>query len=93
MVASFFASTGLWALLSKLLDKCGAHNQMLLGLGHYRITTVAKQYLERGWITADEYENLHEYLYAPYLRLGGNGTVKGLMARVDALPIKSINGE
>ena len=43
---------------------------------------------ERGYITRDEYENLYEYLYKPYEKLGGNGSAKRIMAEVDKLPIR-----
>lgn len=43
--------------------------------------------LKLGYITQDEYENLHDYLYEPYLELGGNGTAKKVMAEVERLPL------
>ena len=60
---------------------------MLLGLGHDRIVYLGSCYIERGYITQDEYENLHDYLYEPYLALGGNGTAKKVMAEVERLPL------
>ena len=36
---------------------------MLLGLGHDRIVYLGSCYVERGYITQDEYENLHELNY------------------------------
>lgn len=44
-------------------------------------------YVERGWISQDEYENLYEYLYKPYEKLGGNGSAKRIMMEVNKLPI------
>ena len=35
---------------------------MLIGLGHDRIMYLGKQYIARGWLTADEYENLNNKL-------------------------------
>ena len=46
-----------------------------------------KQRDERGYITKDEYENLHDYLYEPYLAEGGNGTAKKVMSEVERLPL------
>ena len=40
-----------------------------------------------GYITQDEYENLYEYLYKPYEKLGGNGSAKRIMTEVDQLAI------
>ena len=45
-------------------------------------------YIERGWITQDEYENLNDYLYKPYFKMGGNGAAKRIMQEVDNLPIR-----
>ena len=60
----------------------------LRGLGHDRITYLGQKYIEKGYITRDEYENLHDYLYLPYADLGGNGTAKKIMEEVDKLPMK-----
>ena len=62
---------------------------MLVGLGHDRIMFLGMHYIERGYITRDEYENLCEYLYNPYEKLGGNGSAKRIMAEVDKLPIRN----
>lgn len=36
----------------------------------------------------DDYENLHDYLYLPYKKLGGNGTAEKIMKEVERLPLK-----
>jgi len=61
--------------------------QMLIGLAHDRIIYLGMAYIERGYITQDEYENLYEYLYKPYEKLGGNGSAKRIMTEVDQLAI------
>ena len=61
---------------------------MLKGLGHDRIMFLGMSYIDRGYITQDEYENLYQYLYRPYEKLGGNGSAKRVMQEVDKLPIK-----
>ena len=61
---------------------------MLIGLGHDRIVSLGTAYIERGWITSDEYENLHDYLYDPYRSLGGNGTAERIMKEVGKLELK-----
>lgn len=62
--------------------------EMLIGLAHDRIMYLGMGYIERGWITQDEYENLYEYLYKPYEKMGGNGSAKRVMGEVDKLPIR-----
>ena len=61
---------------------------MVRGLGHDRIIFLGQQYIDKGFVTKDEYENLHDYLYLPYKELGGNGTAEKVMKEVSNLPIK-----
>lgn len=91
ILVSFLGSTGLWAFLSKWLDNRGAQSKLIVGLAHDRIVHLGMQYIDRGWITRDEYENLHDYLYVPYEKMGGNGSAKRVMIEVDKLPIHSAN--
>lgn len=49
-------------------------DQLLVGLAHDRIVYLGMKYIERGYITRDEYENLNDYLYVPYAAAGGNGS-------------------
>ena len=63
--------------------------KMLMGLAHDRLIYLSLQYIHRGHMSKEEFENLHKYLYEPYKELGGNGTVGRLMADVTKLPIKS----
>lgn len=89
--SSVLASSGLWAYLMKKADKKDVKTEMLIGLAHDRVLCLGMQYIERGYITQDEYENLYEYLYKPYEKLGGNGSAKRIMKEVDKLPIKKSN--
>ena len=93
IIGAVFASTGFWAFIttvfSKKHDKRDAEGEMLRGLGHDRIIYLAECYLERGWVTRDEYENIHDYLFTPYKKLDGNGTAEKLMHEVDRLPIST----
>lgn len=80
IVCAFIASSGFWAFAQKRFDKDDATKKMLRGLGHDRIMELAVGYLERGdWITQEEYENLHDYLYIPYRGLKGNGSAERVM--------------
>jgi hypothetical protein len=86
IVCAVFASSGFWALIQKGRDKKDAKTRMLLGLGHDRIIFLCKAYIEQGYISVDDYENLHEYLFLPYVEMGGNGTAARLMKDVENLP-------
>ena len=88
IAVAVLTSSGLWALVSKRADKNDADRKMLVGLAHDRITHLGMEYLTRGYITQDEYENLNDYLYQPYEKMGGNGSAKRIMEEVRKLPIK-----
>ena len=88
LAVAVLTSSGLWALVSKRADKNDAERSMLVGLAHDRIIHLGMAYLTRGYITQDEYENLNDYLYQPYEKMGGNGSAKRVMEEVRKLPIK-----
>lgn len=86
VVVAIIASGGFWAFLQKMLEKKDVKTQMLIGLGHDRIMYLGMKYIDRKYITADEYENL-QYLYKPYKKMGGNGSAERIMKEIDRLPI------
>ena len=88
IIVAAFGSTWLWSLISKRMEKKDVRTRMLLGLGHDRIINLCMMYIDRGWISQSEFENLHKYLYRPYEEMGGNGTAKRLMDEVKKLPVK-----
>ena len=89
--SSVLASSGLWAYIVKRSESKDVKTEMLIGLAHDRILYLGMEYIERGWISQDEYENLYEYLYKPYEKMGGNGSAKRVMKEVDNLPIHPSN--
>lgn len=70
IVGSVLASSGMWVYMTKRLERRDTKTEMLIGLAHDRITYLGMQHVERGWISSDEYENLYEYLYKPYEKMG-----------------------
>lgn len=91
VLSSALASSGLWAFLNRQCVKRDAQTEMLIGLGHDRIISLGMKYIERNWITQDEYENLHLYLYSPYHKLGGNGSAERIMIEINKLEIRKSN--
>lgn len=87
VVCAVIASSGFWAYIQKRSEKKDVKTQMLVGLAHDRILFLGMSYIDRGSITRDEYENLYEYLYRPYEKMGGNGSAKRVMQEVNKLPI------
>lgn len=90
IVSSVAASSGLWAYLMKKAETKDVKTEMLIGLAHDRILYLGMRYIERGYITKDEYENLYDYLYKPYEKLGGDGSANRIMKEVERLPIKTM---
>lgn len=86
VILALVGSTGFWSWLQNRHDKKDAKTLLLLGLAHDRIIELGTKYLERGYITSDEFENLNDYLYVPYAKGGGNGSAKRIMEQVSKLP-------
>ena len=97
IIVAIFASSGFWALLTAVYTARVAkkaeerrtddsERQLLLGLAHDRIYDLCSEYIQRGEITLEEYDNL-TYLYKPYIRAGGNGTGQRLFEQVEKLPM------
>ena len=89
VVCAVIASSGFWAYLQARREKKDDKTRMLVGLAHDRILSLGMQYIERGYINRDEYENLYEYLYRPYEKMGGNGSAKRIMQIINTLPIQN----
>lgn len=87
-ITTIGASSGFWAYLQTKDTRKDAITKLLLGLGHDRIVFLGMSYVDRGWITKDEYEDFIKYLYAPYAAFGGNGLAEKVVTEVKKLPIR-----
>ena len=87
IVTALLASSGLWAFLGKKLERNNSERELLVGIGHIELVFFGMQYIERGWITRDEYETM-QGLYEPYVKLGGNGSGTKIMKELENLPIR-----
>lgn len=92
IVVSIFASTGFWTLINTIVQNNKTSKSVertaLLGLLHDKIYSLCQQYIAKGYVTLEEFDNL-EYLYRPYIQMGGNGTGEKLYKVVCALPMRS----
>lgn len=92
VIAAVFGSTGFWALVTAIWQakqkKQSSESKLLLGLAHDRICFLGGEFIKRGYVTRDEFENLHDYLFLPYQEMGGNGTAAKIMKDVEKLPMK-----
>lgn len=92
IVVATLASSGLWSLVlykvQKHDEKKDALTRLILGLAYREITELCIKYIQRGYVTKEEYEDLVKYLFTPYKELGGDGTAEKLIDEVKKLPIK-----
>lgn len=88
IIAAIFGSTGFWSWLSGKRAKKDGASKLILGLAYQQIIRSSELYIARGWIDADEYNELNRYLFEPYKAMGGNGTAEKLMQEVKHLPTK-----
>lgn len=87
IIVAALGSTGLWSFVATRKKTETAERKLLVGLAHDRIIYLGMNYIERGHITKDEYENLNDYLFKPYEEAGGNGSAKRVMDEVRKLPL------
>lgn len=84
------SSSGVWAYFSKRSDKNTANQRLLMGLGYDKIVTIGVAFIERGYVSKDEYEEYLKYLVEPYKALGGNGVAERVAHEVGKLPFRAI---
>ena len=92
LFGAIFTSTGFWAFITTLINnrksKVSNETKLLKGIAHDRICSLGEKYIQQGWLTRDDYENIYEYLYLPYHDLGGNGSAERIMEEVKRLPLR-----
>lgn len=88
-LASMLASSGFWAYVKYKDSSKNATTQLLMGIGYDKVTTKGLDFIKRGWITRDEFDEYQKYLVKPYLALGGNGVAQRISEDVARLPFHS----
>lgn len=74
------------AMNSKVDENQEDMKNALKGILHSLIMENGKEYLEEQSMPLDDYNELNDYLYEPYVKLGGNGACKRLMEELEAKP-------
>lgn len=88
-VVTLAASSGVWTYLLRRVSARSATSKLLLSLAYDKIVQRGMEYIDRGWVTRDEFEDFLNNLYEPYKQCGGNGVGSRIMESVSALPLKS----
>ena len=84
------SSTGLWAFVASKQKASDASSRLVLGLAHEAIISQGVRYINRGYITFDEYEDFMKYLCEPYATFGGNGMADKIIDQVKKLDVVSM---
>jgi hypothetical protein len=90
ILCTIFGSGGWWAYLQSRDSKKDATTRILMGLVYTQLTTLGQQYIDRGSVTKDEFEDYVKYFYEPYRALGGNGFAERIMRDVKNLPLRPL---
>ena len=97
IIVAVFASSGFWLFIQTVYTsrkkKKSAEDRLLMGIGFGKIADLGMRYIERGWVTRDEYNDLNRYLFEPYREMGGDGTAERIMEQVKKLPFKEADHE
>jgi ABC-type enterochelin transport system permease subunit len=88
LIVAIFGSTGFWTWVQNRSKKKSAEAMLLLGIAYDKIIWQCNKFIEQGYISADDYDDLNKYLFIPYREMGGDGTAEKLMEEVKRLPTK-----
>lgn len=94
IILAIFASAGFWKIIEVIVvhfltkPKVTPEIRLLRGIGQIEIVFFGMKFLERGYITTEEYDSLKNEIYGPYIEMGGNGLAKKMMEEIEKLPIK-----
>lgn len=91
-ITALLGSSGIWLWIKTKTDHNNSEDRLLLIVARSQLIEQGRQYLKRGYITMDEYEE-YEDQYKLYSDLGGNGLVRRVFKQVDELPIMPNNME
>ena len=83
------SSSGMWAYFTAKDKKKNATTRLIMGIASVKISEKGLDYITRGAITRDEYDDFRKYLFEPYKELGGNGTAERIMGLVSNLPFRT----
>lgn len=88
ITGSILGSGGLWAFLQNRDTKRNASTRLMMGLAYAELVRRGQEYMDRGYVTQDEFEDYQKYFFTPYKDLGGNGVAERYMQGVRELPLR-----
>lgn len=93
LITTVLSGPGIWAWAKTRTQRNDSEDKLLLQVAKNQLVVQGREYLKRGYITMDEYEE-YESEYQVYSLLGGNGLARRIFEQVDDLPMmpNSIEG-
>lgn len=85
-ITALLGGSGIWAWVRTRSERNDSEDQLLLQVAKNQLISQGRFYMERGYVTMDEYEE-YESEYKVYAALGGNGLARRVFKQVDNLPI------
>ena len=86
LITTILSCPGIWAWAKTRTQRNYSEDNLLLQVAKNQLVTQGRKYLNRGYITMDEYEE-YESEYKVYSDLGGNGLARRIFEQVDDLPM------
>lgn len=86
LITTVLSGPGIWAWAKTRTQRNDSEDELLLQVAKNQLVAQGREYLKRGYITMDEYEE-YESEYQVYSRLGGNGLARRIFEQVDDLPM------
>ena len=98
IIIAILGSGALSAVIAGVFNLINNHSnikrnesKLLMGLAYSAIVELAQKYINRGYISVEEYKEFEHYFVKPYRARGGNGTAEKLMKEVSQLPTEKEN--
>ena len=86
IITTLLGGSGMWAWVKAKSDRNNTSRSLLLEVSKNQLIALGRTYIDRGYITMDEYEE-YEAEYELYTSIGGNGLARRVFKQVDDLPI------
>ena len=86
LITTVLSGPGIWAWAKTRTTRNKSEDRLLLQVAKNQLVSQGREYLKRGYITMDEYEE-YEAEYQVYSALGGNGLARRIFEQVDELPM------
>lgn len=85
-VTAILGGSGMWAWAKTKANHNNNAAKLLLTVSRNQLIELGRTYINRGYVTMDEYEE-YEAEYRIYSDLGGNGLARRVFEQVDELPM------